>query len=168
MTEQGRQVVANELLLGAGCVCLPSRPMRLCAVVGAGAVVTVWDRRLERGGMTHYARPYREPGGRSTAVYAAPAIVALVRMLLDSGSSTEDLETHLFGGAANSEAEGFLPGLAEDNIRVGMEILEKLRIVRVQVDVGGSRGRKVVFHTGTGEVILAKVERIRSSDWYPQ
>jgi hypothetical protein len=25
----------------------------------------------------------------------------------------------------------------------------------------------VVFHTATGEVVLAKVDRIRATDWYP-
>lgn len=168
MDEAGRQVVANEFMLGPGCICLPAQPAKICAVVGAGVTVTVWDRRRKRGGMTHYARPYREQGRRSTAMYAAPAIVTLVRMLLDSGSSTADLETHLFGGASNRELEGHREGLGEDNIKVGLEILSKLRIQRVQLDAGGTRGRKVVFNTGTGEVILAKVERIRASDWYPQ
>ncbi|WP_027189307.1 chemotaxis protein CheD [Paucidesulfovibrio longus] len=168
MDDDGRQVVANEFMLGAGCICLPSKAAKICAVVGSGAVVAVWDRRRRRGGMTHYARPYREPGGRSTAMYAAPAIVTLVRMLLDSGSSPADLETHLFGGASNRKVEGFREGLGEDNVKVGLEILEKLRIRGVQRDVGGTRGRKVVFNTGTGEVVLAKVERIRASDWYPQ
>ncbi|MGE4290998.1 MAG: chemotaxis protein CheD [Desulfovibrio sp.] len=168
MDEGGRQVVANEYMLGAGCICLPAKSARVCTVVGSGAVVTVWDSRRRRGGMTHYARPYREPDKRSTAMYAAPAIVTLVRMLLEGGSSPADLEAHLFGGASNPDMAGHREGLAEDNVRVGLELLEKLQVRRVQRDVGGTRGRKVVFNTGTGEVILAKVERIRASDWYPQ
>lgn len=167
MSDDGRQIVVSDVMLGAGYVCVPSRPARLCAVVGSGGVVTIWDRRRERGGMTHYVRPYREPGGPSTARYAAPAIVALVRMLLHSGSRVGDLEAHLFGGAENSKAPGYLEGVAKDNVRVGLEILEKLRVPRVQRDTGGERGRKVVFHTATGEVVLAKVDRIRATDWYP-
>lgn len=168
MDDRGQQVVANDYMVEAGYICFPSKPARISTVVGSGAVVVVWDRRNRRGGLTHYSRPYREKGVPSTARFAAPAIVTLVRMFLESGSSEADLETHLFGGASNREVDGYLEGIAESNIKVGMEILEKLQITKVQVDTGGSRGRKVVFNTGTGEVILAKVERIRATDWYPQ
>ncbi|SKA89784.1 chemotaxis protein CheD [Paucidesulfovibrio gracilis DSM 16080] len=168
MKDRQRQVMVSDVMLGAGYVCVPAEPSRLCAVVGAGAVVTIWDRRRAVGGMTHYARPFRDPGGPSTAIFAAPAIVTLVRMLLKGGSNAPDLEAHLFGGADNPEAPGYASGMAEDNVRVGLEILEKLHVTRVQRDTGGQRGRKVVFHTATGEVMLAKVERIRGTDWYPQ
>ncbi|MEF2144741.1 MAG: chemotaxis protein CheD [Desulfovibrionaceae bacterium] len=118
--------------------------------------------------MANYARPYREKGVPSTAKYAAPAIVTLVRMLLESGSVVADLETHLIGGGSNPEAEGYQEGLGDQNVKVGLELLDKLNLSSVDMDVGGNWGRKVVFHSATGELVLARVERIRSSDWYPQ
>lgn len=142
--------------------------MWIRTVVGSGIALTLYDRRRQLGGMTHYCRAKREEGSRSTAMYAAPAIFALVKMLVDSGSRIEDLEAQLYGGASNPKGRHFERGLHERNIQIGFELLNKYRIKVVGVDVGGYRGRKVGFHSATGEVAIAKVNNIRNHDWYPQ
>jgi chemotaxis protein CheD len=117
--------------------------------------------------MGHYIRPVREDGF-STAMFAAPAIVTLAEMMFAGGSAASDLEAHLYGGANNSEAARFEPELAERNVWSGEEILAKLGIAIASRDVGGKRGRKVIFHSVTGETVVARVDRVRASDWYPE
>jgi chemotaxis protein CheD len=117
--------------------------------------------------MSHYLRPYRQ-SHPSTAIFAAPAIVALVRMFQTQGSSTGDIEAHLYGGAVNPHSLSYVEGLSEKNVQVGLEVLSKLEINIAGQDVGGSRARKIVFNTRTGETLVAKVDRVRETDWYPE
>lgn len=159
-------VVKKDHFIEPGYVYMPASPTRLCAVVASGVGITMYDRRRRIGGMAHYIRPYRQKN-LSTAAFAAPAITALSRFFLDTGSVAADLETHFYGGAVNPDAEGFEPGVSEDNGRIGIEVLEKLGIPLTGKDVGGERARKLVFHSGTGEIMMAKVEAVRATDWYP-
>ncbi len=159
------QVAVNDIFLQPGHVYLPGRPALLSAVVASGVVVTLFDKALRRGGMGHYVRPYRQ-GNASTALYACPAIVSLVDMCLAGGSGIENLEAGLYGGAVNRENVRYVEGLSESNVRVGIEILNKLGVGVGGMDVGGAYGRKIVFNASTGEAFVARVEHVRATDWY--
>ncbi|GAB6058843.1 chemotaxis protein CheD [Desulfonatronum parangueonense] len=156
----------HHRFLPPGHLCVPLEPTRLAVVAASGVAVTLFDPESGRGGMGHYLLPVRE-NGVSNAMFAAPAIVALARMLLDLGSRPEAMEAQIYGGAERVEAVGFQPELAERNVRVGEEVLLRLGIPLVGKDVGGNRARKVIFHSATGETVVAKVERVRATDWYP-
>lgn len=158
--------ITRSFLVEPGYICLPGEPKRLAAVAASGIALTLFDIRLKRGGMTHFAYPVRRDG-LSTAMFACPAIVGLSRMFLDSGSHAGDMEARLFGAAENPDAPGYMPGLGADNIRVARELLARFNFRIAGEDTGGCRGRKIVFHSGTGEVLVAAVDRIRAADWYP-
>lgn len=160
----------NELLpnhyIRPGHIIMPTRAMRLAAVVGSGVVVTIYDRRRRQGGVSYYTHPIRKKR-LSGPMFAAPSIVHLVEMFRKTGSSPHELEANLYGGAINPRSIRFEPGLSEANIATAIQLLEKLHINNIGQDVGGLRGRKIVFHTGTGEALIAKVEHVRDTDWYP-
>jgi len=140
---------------------------RLWTVVGAGVAITLFDRKLRIGGMAHYTRPFRQSGSVSNAFFAAPAIIWLLRQLMTYGSRKEHLEAQLFGGAVSSEVGGYVPQLHRQNVQVGMEILKREGLKLGLTEVGGERGRKVLFNSGTGESAVAWVNNIRAADWYP-
>ena len=147
---------------------VPDEPTRLCAVIGSGVVVTLFDREKRVGGIGYFFRPYREPGKPSTAVYAAPAIISIIRILSDQGSKVANMEAQIFGGAFNLEHKNYEARLHDLNAQTSIELLEKQNIVITGKDIGGTRGRKIGFNTNTGETAIAKINRIRNSDWYPQ
>jgi len=163
--------------ISPGHVFMSSEPQRLWAVAGSSMVVTLFDRRRKIGGMTHYCRPYREPDKPSTAIYAAPAIISLVKMFLNNGSKKENLEAQLYGGSyhflyqnslrPNFQGRNEITKIHENNSKIGFELLETQDIPIVGMDVGGPRGRKVGFNTFTGETVIVKVDIIRGPDWYP-
>ncbi|MCD8351810.1 MAG: chemotaxis protein CheD [Planctomycetaceae bacterium] len=158
--------VTRTLLMRPGFLCLPSQPTRLCTVVASGVAVTVFDRRQCMGGVGHYSHPLRVDG-LSTPDFAAPALVGLIRMFTDAGSAPRHLEPYLYGGAANPAASGYTSLRGSHNLRTGYEILGKLGVRIAGSDVGGRFARKLVFYTGTGESILAKVDDIDDNAWYP-
>lgn len=156
----------GDNFVAPGHVFLPSSPTKLWAVIGEGVVVTIFDVKKKKGGMTHYSRPYREQGKPGTAMYAAPALITLVNMFTQLGSRKEHLEAQIFGGAYNPRHPDHASRIHEENIKVGGEILKKLKVAVTAKDVGGVRGRRLVLNTATGETASLKINKIRNNDWY--
>ncbi|MBF0223917.1 MAG: chemotaxis protein CheD [Desulfobacterales bacterium] len=125
----------------------------------------MYDKKRRTGGMNHFLFPYILDKDKATARYGNVAVLALINFMVDSGSKIQDLEVQLFGGAHNPLICKNNIGL--DNITIARKILSKKRIHIVSEDVGGERGRKVVFNTATNEVAVAKVEKLRQLDWFP-
>lgn len=156
-----------QILLPPGHVRLAPPGTLLCAVLSSSAAVALFDPEQQRGGMAHWAKPYRK-GAPSTPVFAGPAVVGLARMFEVLGSSRERLQAHLFGGADNPASPRHVPGLGRENIAAGLELLAKLGLKVVHQEVGGERGRKVVFDSSSGQSVVAEVEKLRAGDWYPE
>ncbi len=156
-----------QILLPPGHVRLAPPGTLLYAVLSSTAAVALYDPQLQRGGMAHWAKPYRR-GAPSTPVFAGPALVGLARMFDSLGSSRACLQAHLFGGAENPASLRHVPGLSRDNVAAALELLAKLGLEVVQQEVGGVMGRKVVFDSSSGQSLVAEVEKLRAGDWYPE
>lgn len=157
----------GQLVLDPGYVVMPNRASALCAVVASGVAVTLFDTKRRQGGMANYVFPRRLPGVAPTPYFAVSAIAGLVQLMRGAGCRIGDIEARLYGGAENPDSPRFVEGLSEDNVRVGLAILRKIGIGVATRDTGGTRGRKIIFHTGSGETLVACVDSLRASDWYP-
>jgi len=151
--------------LAPGYVVVPAAPTTLAVSVASGIAVSVYDQRRQSGGMCHYVWPYRQQFSAATS--AAPAIVSLVRLLTGGGSCVSDLEAYIYGGSVSLVSRRYQAGLSEINVKVGVELLKRLRIPLLGRDVGGTRGRRVVFFTGTGETLIGRFARVDEAEWYP-
>jgi chemotaxis protein CheD len=158
----------NTMFLKPGYVVLRSCPTQIKAVVASGVAVTFFDRVQAIGGMNHFILPYRTSSSQSTPIFGGPAIVALWNLFEKHGCRREDLDVQLIGGGVNTSVCNYRPGISESNIKVAREILKKLGFTHWIEDVGGDRGRKLMFQTSTGETITAKVASLRARDWYPE
>lgn len=158
--------LGRTLCLPRGFLCVPSQPTRLCSIIASGVAVTVFDKRRRFGGVGHYTHPKRF-GGLSTPAFAAPALIQLFRMFEHAGSDPRHLETYLYGGGDNPAAPGYAAGRGILNSNAAFEILSKMGVRVSGSDVGGRFARKLVFYTGTGECMLAKVTEADEVDWYP-
>jgi len=52
-------------------------------------------------------------------------------------------------------------------VTIARKILKKRGIPVVSEDVGGLKGRRLIFHTGTNETMVMKTHRIRRGDYFP-
>jgi len=86
-------------------------------------------------------------------------------MFLSRGSKKRHLEAQIFGGAHFPKRFGKNIGM--DNVRLAKKALRYYGIRVVSEDVGGEKGRKVVFNTGTNEVAILKVNQLPTYEWYP-
>lgn len=156
----------NSITVSPGYVYVPQNESILKAVVASGIVLTFHDRKRDIGGVCYYTHSLRENRGSSPR-FAAPAIVATINMLEKRGAVRSDIECVMYGGSINRESERFSIGHSEKNISIGREILIKSSIRKVVLDTGGSWARKIMFNSQSGEAVVARVNQVRDSDWYP-
>jgi len=165
MTHESEKPVTRDYFLKPGFIYLPETPTMISTVLGSSVSVSLYDKRMKTGGMNHFLFPFVADREKSTALYGNIAVPALIRMMLENGSSAGNLEAQIFGGAFNREVSR--RDVGGDNLKAARKILNRKRIRIVSEDVGGSLGRKVVFNTLTYEIGILKVERLRESDWHP-
>jgi chemotaxis protein CheD len=136
----------------------------ISAVLGTCVAVCLHDRRLKIGGMNHFLYPKSGFFGSISNDYGDVAIPALIDKLRRLGSRVQDLEAQIFGGGDTDFSRG---ATGEKNVKIARKILKKNGIAIVSEDVGGRKGRRVIFHTGTNESLVMKTHRIRRGDYYP-
>lgn len=129
---------------------------RISTILGSCVAVCLWDRVRAIGGINHYILPFWNGEGLPTPRYGNLAIYRLCEQMQRHGCEKRDLVAKVFGGAQISAEHGGLYLVGDRNVQVAWEMLEELAIPVVGHDVGGVRGRKVVFDTGSGTVYVAR------------
>jgi chemotaxis protein CheD len=82
----------------------------------------------------------------------------LIEKLLAFGSTKPSLMAKLFGGSCVLEAfQNKETHLGTKNVSVARKLLEDARIPVVAEDVGGQRGRKVIFQTDNGSAWVRRL-----------
>jgi chemotaxis protein CheD len=132
------------------------RPHRVTTVLGSCVAVCLWDPICRVGGINHYLLPLWNGEGLPTPRYGNVAIDLLVERLLALGCVRGRLIGKLFGGAAMWENPHGLLAIGERNIDLARRTLERQRIPVVGADVGGDAGRKIIFCSGSGDVLLRR------------
>ena len=165
MTGEQTGLVDSSYFLEPGYIFLPEKPTSISAVMGSSVSVCLYDRRRHVGGMNLFQLPLVRERHLATPRYGNVAILALIRMMLRAGSRMKDLEAQVLGGAHNPESGS--EDMGRENVGIARRVLKKERVRVSSEDVGGERGRKIVFNTGTNELAVIKVDRLRAGDWYP-
>jgi chemotaxis protein CheD len=132
-------------------VSLPAEPRVLSTVLGSCVAVCLWDSRGRLGGMNHYLLPQLPARAAATARYGTVAVPALIEELLRFGASRLRLRAKVFGGAqVLATAEGG-DHLGARNVEVALRALAVEGVQVMAGDVGGGRGRRLLFEAGSGQ-----------------
>jgi len=165
--DDNKGLVKREYFLNPGHIFYPLKPTMIYAVVGSGIAVTFYDKDNHKGLMCYAFLPDRDEYEPPIAVFLEPAVKGSLNLLLKSGSNKENIEVHVYGGAENKKALNYKSDISDKNINRVIDILNSQKISVVGMDVGGKRGRKIIFNSETGETATVKVGNIREHDWYP-
>ena len=152
--------------LEPGYVYTSAEEASVMTVVGTSVAVSIFDKTHKSGGVCNFLYPKPAPAEPSNAYYGTAAITALVRNLLETGAKTMNMESQIFGGAASEESPDSRD-IGEENIQIARKMLNYYKIKIVSESVGGSKGKKLIFKTNNGEVLLYKSTQVREGDWYP-
>jgi len=132
----------------------------LISVVSVGVVVCIWENGGPMAAMAHFVEPRTDDVRRATGRFGNVSIPKLLQMVSESTPSGK-IEAQIFGGAI--PPRGF--GMGEQNIAMARKILSTRNIPIVSEDIGGTKGRKLMFDTKTGHVATIRVHQLRDGDW---
>jgi chemotaxis protein CheD len=111
----------------------------------------LWDSDHGIGGANHFILPEGPEDSPNATRYANVANPALLKRMLDLGAQLNSLEARIFGGSL--PAVTFSTGgeyVGDRNVQIVTHFLKMNSIRLVQTEVGGTHGRKLVFHTDDG------------------
>jgi len=157
--------IANrpDYFLQPGYIYFSKTPAIVRTVLGSCVAVTLWDKAQQYGGMNHFLRPWTKDPAEATPQFGNVATAALLQIMEDAGCRREDIVAQITGGAAPDGANE--SDVGQGNVQVAREILSRKGIPVISEDIGGTMGRKIVFDTYTGQLVVLKVHRIRETDW---
>jgi chemotaxis protein CheD len=99
--------------------------------------------------MNHFLLPLAVEREQSPR-FGTVAVPMLVEAVVRAGASRRALVAKVFGGASVIAAISHGRRLGEDNARLALRLLDEARIPVLDQDLGGSRGRKLVFFADEG------------------
>ncbi len=141
----------NVHYLYPGLVVVSRDAMAIKTILGSCVAVGLWDPVQGVGGLNHFLLPYRARfGAPSSTRFGNVAMEELLSGLLKLGARRSRLKAKVFGGARVLEAFKESNHLGKKNIEMAKTLLAQGGIPLVDLDVGGKRGRRVLFETATG------------------
>ncbi len=139
-----------QVYLHAGQIFASPTPAAISTVLGSCVAVCLHDPVTKVGGMNHYLLPLHVDREHSPR-FGTVAVPALIDAMVKAGASRGSIVAKVFGGASVIGAvAGRGRRLGEENAILALRLLEEARIPVLDHDVGGSRGRKLVFFADEG------------------
>jgi chemotaxis protein CheD len=128
---------------------------QVTTVLGTCVAVCLWDRVRRVGGINHYMLPLWNGSGLSSPKFGNIAIARLLEKMEQLGSRRPNLIAKLFGGKASGNEHALL-NIGERNAELAEQMMREARIEVTARNLGGPFGRKLIFNTQTGEVLLKR------------
>jgi chemotaxis protein CheD len=124
-----------------GKVFASSGPFAITTIVGSGVTLCLCDPTTGIGGANHFLMP----------VGADVTNEVLLKKVLELGANLHCLEGKIFGGSQPLVTFGnSAEWIGNRNVDSAMHFLSTRGIRLTEKEVGGTRGRKMIFHTDNG------------------
>jgi chemotaxis protein CheD len=127
----------------------------ITTILGSCVSVCLSEQGSQIGGANHFLLPSQRDGETRSTRYAPGAIEELISLLESLGARRSRLRAKLFGGANVLHAfQDGVRGIGAANVETARVLLAKQSIPISAEDVGGIRGRKLIFssHDGAASV----------------
>ena len=141
----------QKYTLHPGFLFVSREPTIITTILGSCISVTLYDKVRKYGGMNHYIMPVVSKGEEPTCKYGNVAMFTLLRSMLEYGSKIEDLTAQI-AGAARTKCNFLSEQIADHNIHIARSMLHKYSIPVQYKNVGGNRGRKIIYDTDKNQM----------------
>ncbi len=146
-------MIPEKHFLYPGALFASLKSAEITTILGSCVAVCLWDSALNIGGINHFMLPLWNGQGLASPRYGNIAIDRLIKKMITLGSNKIHLIAKVFGGGEVISTNISQFHIGQRNIMLAKEFLEEEKIPIISSSVGGKMGRKIVFHTTTGEVI---------------
>ncbi len=155
-----------QVFLKMGEVHISAEPTVITTVLGSCISVTMFNRRLAIGGMCHGFLPYCRDNencaknSRNCFRFVDCSVGRMVEQFRMRGVMPREIEVKMFGGASIFER---IPGasslsVGDQNVESAKRAIAEAGLNLVSFDVGGLLGRRILFYTHTGRVLLKELK----------
>jgi chemotaxis protein CheD len=164
-----RETELPEFYLQPGEIHVARGPAILKTVLGSCVGVTFWSPRLGLGALCHGVLPRCPPGLPAPEGYRYVdfSICELAQQFEKLGAIRGEVQIKVFGGADVLPVHSSMSWRAtvgHQNWHRALEVLRDEHFTILASDLGGSVGRTIQFHTGTGEVLLRRLSHLTRED----
>ena len=148
----------KRVYLYPGQIVTSGQPLMVSTILGSCVSICLWDSAARVGGINHYLLPNNPLNGQSDLRYGNTAIERLIERLLALGVKKQRIVAKVIGGASIlTSLGGARMSIGDQNVEVARKFLAKHGITVSGEQTGGTRGRKLLFHTGNGCVFSKEI-----------
>jgi chemotaxis protein CheD len=149
----------ETVYLKPGEVYMDDRPALVSTILGSCVAVTMFHKSTGRGRICHAILSSNpSPGGDDTFRYVDTSIACMLKDLLSLGIPRAEIEVKVFGGARAFKRDDEGTSVGELNAGRALHVIRKERLTILASDLGGPVGRKIVFDTQSGKVLLKRLK----------
>ena len=154
------KTAAATVFLMPGELFVTREPTMISTVLGSCVSVAMFSPRFKVGGMCHALLPENGAiSGSDPQRFVDHAIVHMVREFAKLGIQRKDILVKLFGGSDVLPTANSAVTVGTQNVKKAREIIKREKLRLVAQDVRGEQGRKILFNTVTGEILLKRVTK---------
>jgi chemotaxis protein CheD len=157
------------IYLKPGEVHFGAEPSRVITVLGSCVAVIMYHRHTRIGAICHAVMPTYEaakkkrPPSEEVLQYVDSSVEWMLNRFEKRGINSKDLEVKIFGGSEifyDSKKYETSFSVGTKNIEVALKVIHEKKLKLKAWNVGGNKGRKVIFYTDTGEVFTKFVTKV--------
>jgi len=153
MTTLATKNPVKEMLVGMGQIAAGRAPERMKAILGSCIGLAVYHPRFKTGVMVHIVLPDSSGRSGTPGKFADTAVPEMLKLLKGLGATAHGLTAKLAGGANMFGNSGPLQ-IGDANAEAVERILKSVGIRIAGQDVGGTKGRRIVFDCTSGEMTV--------------
>jgi chemotaxis protein CheD len=162
-----------ELYLKPGDYYFGEQPTHVHTVLGSCVAVSIFHRHTGLAAMCHAVQPdcgLAEACKNRCAQYSryvCCVVPAMVRSFFIRKIRPADLAVKLFGGAAitgDHDHRQRQLSVGAMNVATARQVLQRNGLTLDVIDAGGDFGRKIIFNTQTGVVLMKRIPTVPYAD----
>lgn len=155
---QNVDIKMDKHYLYPGKIFSSKKPHHVDTILGSCVAVFLWDPVLRFGSINHYMLPLGNKNSNASFKYGNVAIPELIIQMSKMGSDKKDLKAKIFGGSDIAHSNGSF-NIGRRNVVLAQDMLKTEEIPIISYSVGGHLGRKVIFNSGSGVVLISYIKR---------
>ncbi|MBC86391.1 MAG: chemotaxis protein CheB [Bdellovibrionaceae bacterium] len=139
----------NKHFLLPGKLVVTRSEAKITTVLGSCISVMIYDDVAKVYGMNHFLLPNDAGKPGLSGRYGEYAMSTLIAKMESHGAARLRMKAFVYGGAEVLETSTGLRKIGEKNSELAFQVLDQMGIKILKQDVGGKRGRKIVFDTSS-------------------
>jgi chemotaxis protein CheD len=148
------------VLVGIGEYAVSAGEKKLTTVgLGSCVGIVIFDKNQKISGLSHIMLPTMGAKQDRIGKYADTAIPKMLEDMLKKGANKMLLRAKIAGGASVFSFKEDNLKIGDRNIRAVKEILKNYNIRILSEDVGGNRGRTIIFDPITTDLFIRMVKK---------